>query len=176
MNQQQPSPESFDQKSGPQPEPSELGALVTWGQSLAAMLGALSRLAGAELQLALGDLKRLLAVGVLVIPVSVFAWLGVSVLIGWWCYVLSGSVSLGLLGFIGAQGLIMALAVVMLRRFSASIRLPHTRAQMQAIMRDFEKKQDMEKKQDLENTPDFENTRDRDNGGQKKEAQRDTAG
>lgn len=137
MSQQQPPPESFDQKSGPRPEPSELEALVTWGQGLAAMLGALSRLAGAELQLALGDLKRLLAIGVLVIPISAFAWLGISVLVGWWCYVASGSVSLGLVGFIAVQGLVMAAAMMMLRRFSASIRLPHTRAQWRALMHDF---------------------------------------
>lgn len=137
MSQQQPPPESFDQKSRPRPEPSELETLISWGQGMVAMLGALSRLAGAELQLALGDLKRLLAIGVLVIPVSVFAWLGVSALIGWWCYVASGSVSVGLLGFIASQGLVMAAAMIMLRRFSASIRLPHTRAQWRALMQDF---------------------------------------
>ena len=133
----QPPPESFDQKSRPRPEPSELEALITWGQGLAAMLAALSRLAGAELRLALGDLKRLLAIGVLVIPVSVFAWLGLSVLIGWWCYVGSGSVSLGLAGFIAMQVLVILVARMMLRRFTASIALSHTRAQWHALMQDF---------------------------------------
>lgn len=139
MSQPQPTPESFDQKAASPPDTSEAEALIAWGKGMVAMFGALSRLASAELQLALGDLKRLLAVGILVIPVSVFAWLGVSILIGWWCYVASGSVTAGLLGFIGVQALVIAVVAVLLRRFVASMRLPHTRAQWQAMMQDLER-------------------------------------
>lgn len=121
-----------------QPLSAELDALLEWAQGLAAMGGALSRLAGAELRLALGDMRRLALLGLLVVPVICFAWLGFSCLIGWWCYLITGSVAAGLASFVVLQGLSLALMGMMARRYRRSIGLPHTRAQIRAIMRDFE--------------------------------------
>lgn len=139
MSEPQPGLKKDNPELEPQPITAELNALVKWGQGMAALGGALSRLAGTELQLALGDVRRLVLLGLLVVPISCFAWLGLSSLVGWWCYSLSESVALGLTGFVALQFLILILMGVLARRYLSSIGLPHTRAQIRAIMRDLDR-------------------------------------
>ncbi len=123
------------------PRQRELDALqiwLDWARSLSELLGSLSRLVNAEVNLAVGDLRRLLVVVLLMVPLACFAWLGLGALFAWSLYAVSGWVGLALSGFFLLQCLALFVLRQLARSYRKSLTLPHTREQLQAILRDFE--------------------------------------
>ena len=123
------------------PRQRELDALqlwLDWARSLSGLLGSLSRLLNAEVNLAVADLRRLLVVALLMLPLACFAWLGLSGFVAWGLYAISGWLGLALGGFFLLQCVVLLVLRRMARSYRKSLSLPHTREQLQAILRDFE--------------------------------------
>lgn len=95
---------------------------------------AFSRLVVLELQLAVGDAGRLALVVLAVVPLLIFTWLGLSVLLAWWAYAALESVALGLVAFTALQASALLLLWLAARRYARSLALPATRRQLRAIM------------------------------------------
>ncbi len=95
---------------------------------------AFSRLALLELQLAVGDAGRLALVVLAVVPLLIFTWLGLSVLLAWWAYAALESVALGLMAFTALQTSALLLLWLAARRYARSLALPATRRQLRTIM------------------------------------------
>lgn len=67
-------------------EHEELLAWLDTVQSVAGVGGNLAKLLHAELRLASSSLRRLLVLGLVMVPVILFAWLGFSILVSWLAY------------------------------------------------------------------------------------------
>lgn len=93
-----------------------------------------SRLLVLELQLAVGDAGRLALVVLAVVPLLIFTWLGLSVLLAWWAFAALESVALGLVAFTALQVAALLLLWLAARRYARSLALPATRRQLRAIM------------------------------------------
>ena len=116
-----------------QPE-AQLQAWVSLLQLAQATGRQLSTLLQLELKLALADGQRLLGVLLAMVPLVILAWIGLSVLLAWLVFSGSGSVSLGLAGFVLIQLLALVLLWRAARVFKRSLGLPATRRQLRAIM------------------------------------------
>lgn len=115
-------------------ESDELKAWLHWLQQGAEAGGTLSRLAWLELRLAIADSKRLLLVGLAMVPVIVLAWLGFSVLLAWLAYQQSLSVTLGLGAFLALQLVALMIMFRACKVYSRSLSLPATRSHIQAFV------------------------------------------
>ncbi|PLW81996.1 hypothetical protein CWI75_12975 [Kineobactrum sediminis] len=93
----------------------------------------LSELLQLELKLAVGDGLRLLGVLLAMVSLVILAWLGLSVLLAWLAFLGSGSVALGLAGFLVVQLLALLLLWRAARVFQRSLGLPATRRQLKAM-------------------------------------------
>lgn len=112
----------------------ELKAWLSWLQQAAVAGGTLSRLAVLELRLALSDSKRLLILGLAMVPLIVLAWIGFAVLLAWLAYEQSQLVSLGLLTFVVVQLLALAILFKACKVYRRSLSLPATRSHLQAFV------------------------------------------
>lgn len=92
------------------------------------------RLVILELKLAAGDGRRLLFVALAIVPVVIFTWLGLGVLLAWLVYVVCGSVALGLVAFTAAQMSALVVLWVAARRYTRTLTLPATRRQLRSMM------------------------------------------
>lgn len=118
--------------------PDTLQVWKEWARSLGALGSSFSQLLGAEARLALGDLRRLLLLALLALPILCLAWIGLCVLLGWWVFELTTSVAGGIGTFFGVQLLTLIAIGVAVRRYQRSLGLPRTREHLAAIMKDFE--------------------------------------
>jgi uncharacterized membrane protein YqjE len=128
MSQQTPSEPGSDKDT------SDLVASVEWMRSLFAMAGAIVRLAIAEISLAKEDLGRLIISSLLMIPLAALAWIAFTSLAAWQVYVLTASVSLGLLTFAAIQMLAVLLLLNRIKTYRRSLSLPATRTQIRSII------------------------------------------
>lgn len=119
---------------GSDKETSELIASIEWLRSLLAMAGAIMRLATAEISLAKEDLGRLIISSLLLIPLAILTWIALTLLAAWQVYVLSTSVSLGLLAFAITQILAVILLLNRIKSYRRSLTLPATRTQIRSII------------------------------------------
>lgn len=123
--------------SGTQSEPAATEAqLQAWAALLQQTLATgrqLSELLQLELKLAVGDGLRLLGVVLTMASLAILAWLGLSVLLAWLAFLGSGSVALGLAGFLVVQLLALLLLWRAARVFQRSLGLPATRRQLRAM-------------------------------------------
>ena len=86
----------------------ELRAWMTLGTDALAMFEQLITLLRLELTLAIADGKRLILVGLAMIPLVLLAWIGFSVLVAWVVYAITASVAVGLSGFLLLQISVLA--------------------------------------------------------------------
>jgi len=112
----------------------ELKAALDWFRQLAGLGGAYSRLFALELRLALGDARRLLILGLLMIPVALLAWIALGALLSWLVYGYSRSVTWGLTAFFLIQTLTLAGLALTCRRYVASLSLPATRRHLHDLL------------------------------------------
>ncbi|MFA5495526.1 MAG: hypothetical protein WC247_12170 [Porticoccaceae bacterium] len=111
----------------------ELKAWLEWLEQAVAAGGTLSRLAALELRLAVASSGRLLVLALVILPLVVFAWLGLSVLLGWLAFQYSLSVSVGLGTFLGVQLAALAALGWGCLRYRRRLSLPATRRHLQAF-------------------------------------------
>ncbi|MEQ8800492.1 hypothetical protein [Haliea sp.] len=130
----QPGRDQRESEPAPAAAEAQLQAWFTLLQLAQATGRQLSTLLQLELKLALADGQRLLGVLLAMVPLVILAWTGLSVLLAWLVFLGSGSVSLGLAGFV----LLQLLALMLLWRavlvFKRSLGLPATRRQLRAII------------------------------------------
>lgn len=106
-------------------------ALLQLAQATGRQLTTLLQL---ELKLALADGQRLLGALLAMVPLVILAWLGLSILLAWLVFMGSGSVGLGLAGFVLVQLLALMLLWRAARAYRRSLGLPATRRQLRAIL------------------------------------------
>ncbi|OFE12407.1 hypothetical protein PHACT_04030 [Pseudohongiella acticola] len=114
----------------------ELNAWLAWLRQLGALGGALTVLATAEIRLAGGDLRRLLLLALLFLPIIIFVWLGLSVFLSWLAYSLSGMPGLGFFAFLVMQVGAALYMVFLFRKYRRSLTLPMTRRYLDEIIKD----------------------------------------
>jgi len=114
----------------------ELNAWLAWLQQLTALGTALSALASAEIRLAGGDLRRLLLIVLLLFPVIIFTWLGLSVCISWFVYSVSGFAGAGFFAFFVLQASAAVYIRVLIKRYRRSLTMPMTRKYLAEILED----------------------------------------
>lgn len=136
MSDANPGPGAADEIPGP-PKPSpadELTAVLDWARQVSAAGGTFSRLFALELRLALADSRRLLLLGILMLPLVVLAWTGLSVLVAWLVYQYTLSAGFGLTAFFLLQMTALVAMVLAGRRYSRSLSLPATRRHLKALL------------------------------------------
>lgn len=128
-------PATPDPATAPAPaDRGEFEAWLRWLQQASHAGGDLAQLLSLELRLALADGRRMLLLGLAILPLGLLAWLGVSALGTWFGYLLSGSISVAMLVFLGLQLLALALLHHAYRSCRRSLTLPATRRHVQAFM------------------------------------------
>ena len=88
-----------------------------------------------ELSVAFADSKRLVIVLLCMVPLALFAWFGLGVLLAWVAFVASGSVGAGIAAFFALQLVCLYLLLRAAQRLQTSLGLPASRRQWQALMR-----------------------------------------
>jgi uncharacterized membrane protein YqjE len=114
----------------------ELGAWLAWIRQLGALGSALSVLATAEIRLAGADLRRLILLSLLVLPIIIFTWLGLSVLLSWLAYSQSGLPSAGFFTFFAIQVAAALYIWFLFKKYRRSLSLPMTRHYLDEIIED----------------------------------------
>ncbi|GAB3094097.1 hypothetical protein G8770_02050 [Aestuariicella hydrocarbonica] len=125
-------PPGQEHRQPPQPEPLDiwsdwLSQAVTAGSDIAELF----RL---EVQLALGDARRMLLLALLALPMMMLLWLGFAALMTWLVIDYSGSVTCGLLAFVLLHGAALVSIRLLWQRYKRSLKLPLTRQHLQAFM------------------------------------------
>ncbi|MEQ8406910.1 MAG: hypothetical protein RKH07_01370 [Gammaproteobacteria bacterium] len=129
--------------SSQRPEPdsdtmsAELLAARDWLKDLTEAGSLLSRLAIAEVRLALSDFRRSLVLGLVAIQVMLLAWAGFCAFIAWSIYLASGYTIIGIATFLLLQVIMLVVIRLLQKRLHKSMRLPETRRQLQSILEDF---------------------------------------
>lgn len=107
-------------------------------QQALGLTGSFLQLASAELDLALASGRRLLILGLLLLPVTLFAWIGISAMVAWLGYLLglqfasnAVAISLGLLFFILQQVGVIFLLLQKCRDCRKNMRFAQTRKHVQ---------------------------------------------
>lgn len=119
--------------------PPEQQAVVVWLIDLGHAAAALLRLAAAELQLAGSDLRRILVIGIMMLPMAFLAWIGFAVWLSWGVYSLTGWVGAGLLTFPLIHGILLWIMQRQVRKYRHSLRLPRTTQHLKEISEVFQR-------------------------------------
>lgn len=114
----------------------ELGAWLAWFRQLGALGSALLTLATAEIRLAGGDLRRLLILSLLLLPMIIITWLGLSVFVSWLVYNQSGTAGAGLFTFFAIQAGATLTMWLLFKKYRRSLTLPMTRRYLDEIVED----------------------------------------
>lgn len=112
----------------------ELKASLDWLRQVSGVGSAYSRLFALELRMALGDSGRLLALGLLMVPVALLAWIGLVILLAWLVYQYSLSVTFALATFFLLQVVVLIVVALACRRYAKSLSLPATRRHLNALL------------------------------------------
>ena len=121
-----------DERSSPDAQ-EEMKGWLEWAQHAAVTGKDFAALAWMEIRLAMSDTGRMVVLGLVMIPLAMLAWIGLSVLIAWAVYVPTESVALGLVGFMAVQVIPMAIMGLMIKKYSKSLALPATKRHIQAF-------------------------------------------
>lgn len=123
--------------SGPSDNGDPQAQLKAWlelGTQALAVVEQFASVLRLELGLAVADAGRLVMVVLAVIPLVLFTWLGLGLLLAWLVYAGTASVTLALVTFFFLQAGTLVLLLSAARRFQRSLGLPATRRQWQALM------------------------------------------
>jgi len=121
-------------------EPSRSGlddtvdAMASWMRNLSEVGSLLSKLAIAEIKLALSDLRRFLVLAFIASQIMLLAWVGLCAFLSWLAFETSGYASLGFLVFLVLQIMVLAVIRVLLRRYRRSFSLPETRFELKTLV------------------------------------------
>lgn len=115
----------------------EIDAWLHWLNDLRETGSALLKLFAAELQLASGDLGRFLVLCLLILPLAIFAWIGLALFLCWIVYAVSGSLGAGFASFFVLHFGILLFIGRQLQRYKQSMSLPATRKYLGVIREEF---------------------------------------
>ncbi|MEH6389751.1 MULTISPECIES: hypothetical protein [Pseudomonas] len=111
----------------------ELKALAEWAKHAALTGKDLGKLAFTEIRLTMAESGRIAVLGLAMLPLAMLAWIGLSVLLGWWAYVPSQSVTLGLVAFLAVQIIPMLIMLTMIKSSSKNLGLTTTKQHIHAF-------------------------------------------
>lgn len=114
----------------------ELSAWLAWLRQIGALVSALSTLATAEMRLASVDLRRLLLLSLLLFPMLIITWLGLSVFLSWLVFEQSGMAGAGLFTFFAIQAGTTLIMWRLFRKYRRNLTLPMTRRYLDEIVED----------------------------------------
>ncbi len=125
-----------DERAGdiPDEKPNEIDSVLALLKQAQAIGSGLGQLLARELQLALGDMRRLCGLFLLALPLVMLAWLGFAVLIAWVVGDYSQSVPIGLFTFVLLQLAGLLCIQQLWRRYVRSLTLPLTRQHLQSLL------------------------------------------
>ncbi|MEL0168464.1 MAG: hypothetical protein VW877_10110 [Pseudomonadaceae bacterium] len=144
--QEQTPPGVNDQPQQPDAETPELSAdavkavdelidhTAAWLRQLLAAGGEIATMLRLELQLSLGDARRILLLTLLLVPLLLFTWLVFSLLVGWLIWQAAGSVVIALCGVLVLHGAGIALLVRQLQVYQRSLGFRRTKAHFKRLM------------------------------------------
>lgn len=115
----------------------ELKDWFEWGKQAAETGKDFAALAWAELGLAASDVKRIVVLGLAMLPLALLAWIALSVLLGWLAFVPSESVALGIAVVLAVQVIPILVMLMMIKGYSKSLSLPATKRHIQAFKEAF---------------------------------------
>ncbi|MEH6564040.1 MAG: hypothetical protein V7756_01760 [Halopseudomonas sp.] len=122
-------------QSGDESLPQELiEQLTAWVQHSLAAGGELANLFRLELQLTLGDARRLLFVGLALAPMVLLCWISLGVLGAWLVYEASGSATLGFTTFAALQLVVVAILVYLASRYRRQLGFNRTKTQFKRLV------------------------------------------
>jgi len=127
-------PQSADVAPNQPADLDELRAWLDWLREASDAGGAVLKLALLELRLALGDGRRLVLLGLLMLPVVMLAWFSFSVLLAWLAYQYGQSVTFGLCAFLAAQLVALGAMWQLRLKYRKSLSLPATRRHLNAFV------------------------------------------
>jgi hypothetical protein len=113
---------------------SELQVWLAWLKDATALSGDMLQLLLLEIRLALGNVRRLMLLLLLIWPVLIMAWAGFSVLLSWLAFDSTQSISLGLVVFILIQLVALVAMFQAYRVYRKSLFLPVTCKNIKALM------------------------------------------
>ena len=111
----------------------ELKALGDWARHAALTGKDLGKLALTELRLTMTESGRIAVLGLAMLPLAMLAWIGLSVLLGWWAYVPSESVTLGIVAFLAVQIIPMLIMLMMIKGSAKNLGFSVTKQHIQAF-------------------------------------------
>lgn len=127
-------PASPDDKAAKTEQLDELQLWASWLTQAGTISADIFQLLQLELRLAFSDSKRLLILAVLFLPMLILTWIGLSGLLAWSVYLLTTSVTQGLIAFFVIQLLGLAGIVIGLNHYKKSLTLPLTRQHIRHIV------------------------------------------
>lgn len=107
---------------------------VAWLRQLLAAGGELATLLRLELQLTLGDARRMLLLTLLLVPLLLFTWLLLGALAGWLIWLASASVTAALAGVLGLHALGLWLLLRQLQVYQRSLGFRRTKAHLKRLL------------------------------------------
>lgn len=126
-------PGAGDAATGEADLQTELKALAEWAKHAALTGKDLGKLAFTEIRLTMTESGRIVVLGLAMLPLAMLAWIGLSVLLGWWAYVPSQSVTLGLVAFLAVQIIPMLIMLMMIKSSSKNLGLSTTKQHIHAF-------------------------------------------
>lgn len=124
---------SGDPGRNPEPGEDEVQAWIEWFKHAASAGTDLAKLAKMELSLALGDTKRMVILALVAVPLMILAWVGLSVMVGWWVFLPSGSVAGAIGAFIAVQVIPLLWIGWSIKRYRESWSFAATREHLKAF-------------------------------------------
>jgi uncharacterized membrane protein YqjE len=128
------SPDPQDNHNAPETV-DEINLLMSWLQQAASTSSELFDLFQLEVQLAVTDIKRLIILAKLFVPMLMLSWISLSALLTWYVYSLHASVSQGLLFLCAFQFLGLLGIVIGWKYYQKSLTLPLTRQHIRQIIK-----------------------------------------
>jgi len=112
----------------------EIATWIAWlDQALDAGID-IAQLLQLEIRLAVGDLRRMLVLFLVALPMFLLTWISFVSLVAWLASEYFESVAAGLLTFLGIQIIVLIGLRFFWNRYKRSLRLPLTRQHLQAFL------------------------------------------
>ena len=113
----------------------EIDLLIAWLQHTVSISAEIFDLFQLEVRLAVTDVKRLILLAKLVVPMLILTWISFSALLSWHIYLLNASVSQGLLFLCLFQFFGLLVISISWKYYQKSLSLPLTRQHIRQLIK-----------------------------------------
>ena len=125
---------AIDQESLRLDDTTAAAAAHDWLSEQATLVNQIFQLLGLELKVAAADSAKIVAAGLLMVPLLLLTWVGCCVFISWVVFFLSGSLAIALISFPLLQIAAIVLLKLRISRWSESLKLLHTREHLTQLL------------------------------------------